>query len=247
MRSTAAWFLVLVWSGASAGCGDDEGSKDSSVETDPTEGGVPDAEARRPTDAGRAGLGAAGSDGSAGAAGRASSDEADSGAPSNTAGGGAGEAGADPDDAGASGSGGGTSAASCEMCRSQMHDGDTLCPDSVARCDGMEGTTSAASPVRPGTPRARLCREILDCMQTQHCAKERATDCLCGDGVNVNTCFGGNFEAMKGPCKELIAAGVESKNVTEIAERFSDEMYPVGAAVAVVELCDQLSCAKECL
>ena len=84
-------------------------------------------------------------------------------------------------------------------------------------------------------------------MEEEHCAQTAATDCLCGPGADPNVCFSGAFDAMTGPCRELIAAGAESTNTTDLAVRFSQQEFAIGAAVAVIEICDQLVCSAECL
>jgi hypothetical protein len=135
----------------------------------------------------------------------------------------------------------------CAQCEGMAHAGSTNCPDSLARCDALRGNTAAASPM-PGVPKAQLCRKILDCVHTTHCAKEfNATDCLCGKNADPNVCFAASLAAATGTCKDLMAAGGESASMADLATRFSDPTFAVGAADAVIETCDYLACARECL
>lgn len=134
----------------------------------------------------------------------------------------------------------------CATCHARDTDG--FCVQPLADCDALQGVTGPTNPFRPNMPRNQLCREIVTCMETKHCAATAATDCLCGAGVDVTTCFArSSFDQMEGACDELIAAGAETTNVTELAVRISLSEYAVGAAVAVIEICDQLSCRAECL
>ena len=104
-----------------------------------------------------------------------------------------------------------------------------------------------AGNVNPGQPKAQLCRQILDCIHTSHCAQNfNDTDCLCGTDVPSGDCFAGTFDAMKGPCRDLMAAGAETNIPAQLSLRFSDASYAVGAAITVVENCDYTEC-NSCL
>jgi len=145
-------------------------------------------------------------------------------------------------------------ATSCAVCEAGAHEGNMNCPDSKETCDGLVGVTSKDSPVMPGVPKAALCRQIVDCMHSSHCAAPNASgistpsDCFCGTDVHPNTCFnGGTYADTFGKCRDLIAAGCESTTISEIAMRFFNPQYAAGAAEAVVEICDGNFCAKECL
>ena len=138
----------------------------------------------------------------------------------------------------------------CTTCEQTPNDAfGTLCPDQLAACDNLAGNTGASNPVGSqysNIPKGPLCQRILDCIHTTHCAQNTAdTDCLCGP--NNPGCFSGTYDAMTGPCKELMAAGMETNVPGDMATRISAQQYATGSAIAVVELCDQLSCSSECL
>ncbi|MEY4578359.1 MAG: hypothetical protein RL701_3062 [Pseudomonadota bacterium] len=141
---------------------------------------------------------------------------------------------------GGAGTGGGGALAACNACEASPPDGSTFCGEKLTAGRALTGSTVAGP--RPGVAKAALFQEILDCAHREGCG-DVATDCLCGIGVLAETCFAGTYDAMTGPCKELFAAGLESTSVTTIASSFADESNPTGAVVAVLELCDQLSCA----
>jgi hypothetical protein len=136
---------------------------------------------------------------------------------------------------------------SCHECELLQHKTNRDCPDSLKRCEDMQGTTAAQSPVQPRASKSALCKQILACMHANHCAKDHATDCLCGTNADPNVCFAGTYQAMTGACKELIAAGGESTSMAELALRFTDPVFALGAAYSVIETCDQAFCATECL
>jgi hypothetical protein len=138
----------------------------------------------------------------------------------------------------------------CDACENVAHAealGSTNCPDSRMRCNQLLGTTAPTSPI-PNASKATLCRQIVDCVHRTHCAKDfNLTDCLCGTHADPNVCFSATLAEAAGPCRDLIAAGGESNLMVDLANRFSDPTFAIGAAAAVVETCDYLACAKECL
>jgi len=78
------------------------------------------------------------------------------------------------------------------------------------------------------------------------------TDCLCGAGVDANTCFTGTYAAATGVCKPEVvaAAGADPTAASVMADlqaRFFDTSFPIGASVSVIETCDQFFCADQCL
>jgi hypothetical protein len=100
----------------------------------------------------------------------------------------------------------------------------------------------------PGVSKAQLCRQIVDCMHANHCAQIAATDCLCGPDADPNVCFTkATIADVGGACKTLIGAGGESNQMADLANRFTDPTYAIGAADAVIETCDQFYCFDECL
>jgi hypothetical protein len=142
----------------------------------------------------------------------------------------------------------GGSGMTCSECEHTSHKSNkTSCPDSIRRCETLPGKTAADSPM-PNMSKSELCVQILNCFHRTHCAKSfNATDCLCGKGVNPDSCFAGTFEDTTGACRDLVAAGGESKSMQLLAERFSDAMFPIGVADTVLESCDFLACDGACL
>ncbi|MFT3924587.1 MAG: hypothetical protein QM778_18755 [Myxococcales bacterium] len=142
----------------------------------------------------------------------------------------------------------------CLACELSEHNGASLCPDHYQTGAALVGTTAvmAANPYS-GQPRAEIFRHILECIHTTGCAGPDSqgnlwiSDCFCGIGVDPNPCFGSTYAAAAGPCKQQIAAGAESENIEDVNDRFFDSAYALGAATAVVEVCDQFSCVNECL
>jgi hypothetical protein len=110
----------------------------------------------------------------------------------------------------------------------------------------MTGMTSATSPM-PNVPKSMLCQEIVQCVQGSHCARVAVTDCLCGADADPNVCFNTPIAQLTGPCRDLIAAGSETTLIADIANRFTDPTYAVGAADAQIETCDQFYCFDQCL
>jgi hypothetical protein len=125
------------------------------------------------------------------------------------------------------------------------------CSAIVSHCETLEGSTANNSPA-PHVARAALCKQIVDCIRSTHCAKGDVTGCLCGpppSGTTSGYCFQGPFEAMTGPCSRLMANGAESEDVAEIDQRSVDSNYALGAALKVIK-CDKALCtdsANECL
>jgi len=128
---------------------------------------------------------------------------------------------------------------------------NTNCPDSTDACNNLVGNTVAGT--RPGQPKAALCREILDCMHSTHCAKpidnqSTPTDCLCGVGVTPGDCFDvRTFDQLTGACKDVIAAGAETTDLSKLKNLFFDSSNPAGAAEGILETCDGNFCIAQCL
>lgn len=101
----------------------------------------------------------------------------------------------------------------------------------------------------PGMPRAKLCRALLDCMHREGCAVGGVTtDCFCGKDVDPDECFDSRtYDQANGPCKELAAAAGGTHDPTKLKDNCFDPRLAAGAAVAVVEMCDQYFCEFECL
>ena len=173
---------------------------------------------------------AAGSGGHSGVAGH----------PEDCPGGSAGKAAAG---AGAGGSAAGGNSA-CDMCEASGT-GSNNCPIWRSHCDNLTGVTGGT--FMPGLPKSQLCRQIVACIHNSHCAQSfNASDCLCGTDVQTQACFTGSFTAMRGSCRDLIAAGAETNLPDELSLRFADVAYAAGSAVALVENCDYTEC-NECL
>ena len=175
------------------------------------------------------------------------------GNPASAGSGAAEDAGMDDLDAGAAGSGGantstagagGSAPLTCSACRQTgTLPGSNNCPSALTHCESLTGVTSGS--FMPGTSRRQLCRDILDCIQRTHCAKDfNDTDCLCGANVPTGQCFMGSFEAMTGACRDVMAAGAESNLPGELSLRFSDATYPLGAAITLLENCDFVECLQ---
>ena len=140
----------------------------------------------------------------------------------------------------------------CDLCEKVDHDGNANCRDATDACENLWGVTGAGS-LRPGESKIALCHEALDCMHSSRCAKlvdgtSTPTDCLCGYGVDPNTCFNERtFADATGACKDILAAAAETTDMTALQFLFFDSTNACGAAEGVVEICDGVWCAKECL
>ena len=134
----------------------------------------------------------------------------------------------------------------CKACESVEHDGSFNCLDSSAAIDGFQGVDAN------GTPLSTLARAALDCFHRRQCARTATTDCFCGPGVDPNTCFNSPLAQAVGLCRdEVIAAALTTPSATtvmgDVQNRFFDTSVPIGAAVSMIETCDQFFCVQECL
>ena len=142
----------------------------------------------------------------------------------------------------------------CSRCESMPHDENMSCPDSYGNCRSLPGVIGPEHPKLAGMSKGALCMQILDCIHQTKCAGPNAsggpatTDCLCGRDIDPDRCFRSmTVSQTQGACRDLMVAGTEVEELEQIAMRFFDPTSATGAAVAVVESCDMISCAKECL
>jgi hypothetical protein len=136
----------------------------------------------------------------------------------------------------------------CDTCETTTEGelGD-LCRSQLDLCDNLPGVTATTiRGVPAGTPRNKLCRDVLNCMHDKHCAGNGSGDCLCGVGADPNSCYAATAN-MTGLCADLIIAGVESEAIADITQRLPDINYAAAQAFQVVDLCDALSCRDQCL
>jgi hypothetical protein len=98
-----------------------------------------------------------------------------------------------------------------------------------------------------GVPKSQLCNDVLNCIRSSRCASAtgNASDCICGQGVDVGVCAGQSFANVTGVCKDAIAAGAESTLMTDISNRLGDPAYATGRAIQLIQ-CDQVFCPVDC-
>lgn len=114
------------------------------------------------------------------------------------------------------------------------------CSMSQSGCDSIGGAVA-------GVRRSELCHRVVNCVHETGCASAtgNVSDCLCGEGVALSACASRSLADLTGECKAVMAAGLESTSLAEVATRFSDPVYPTGAAVQLIQ-CGQSLCSASC-
>jgi len=230
--------------GAAAKGGTVEAGKDGSSQSD---GG---------SKAGRGGVGGAGKGGSGGAgkgggggAGKGGSGGSGKGGSGGAGKGGraaAGKGGSPSGDAGSDGKW--TDPPACVACETKP---PTTEPNDcvVARMNCTEMMGRAAAGPLVGEKLSVLCANALSCMHTTGCAYESvpgtatSSDCFCGKGMDAQACEMQPLASLTGACKdELLAAAELTSADGIITKRFYDTSFASGAAIALLETCDDFYC-----
>ncbi len=118
----------------------------------------------------------------------------------------------------------------CFAC--ECHD----CSWSMNAC--INGPGVAASGPAAGTPKAKLCTNLVQCVQASKCI---GAQCLCGT-VSFCDCMHGKGT---GPCKAQIIAAAETTDPFLITLREFCPSYAIGRAVDV-QMCSLWQCFQEC-
>lgn len=143
-------------------------------------------------------------------------------------------------------------------CETAAHGGSQNCVTVTTSCNQLAGTTTAAAgnpgngvpAIAGGVAYSSVCHAAIDCFHRTKCAGSdglASTDCFCGVGVDSSACFAGTVAAATGPCKAEVMAAADSNVVATIGSRFNDGGFPIGVATQMMEVCDHLFCATECL
>src|SRR5262249_28265683 len=132
--------------------------------------------------------------------------------------------------------------AACTACESVPHDDGaggllTSCPENYNAGLALSGTSAVISGnPYSGKPRAQVFQDILDCIHSTKCALRTdgnvfVSDCFCGINADPNVCFSsGTYASATGPCKQQIAAGIESDAIGDISNNFTNPLNAAGAA-----------------
>jgi hypothetical protein len=113
-------------------------------------------------------------------------------------------------------------------------------------CMKMPGRAMGGSLV--GEKRSTLCLDLLACMHATKCAygtvpdSASATDCFCGTGADRAECKEKPLADLKGACKAEFAAAAETDDPKMVIDSALDTSIAVGAAVALLETCDDFFC-----
>jgi hypothetical protein len=128
--------------------------------------------------------------------------------------------------------------AACQTCEA----GSASCAEfiDVGGCAFVTGNADTGSPAA-GTPRADLCREVLDCVRDTDCAQVFAEDCYCGT-ASPSQCAAGNGN---GACRRALERGLETTVPDTINARFTAAAFGGGFAMARVQ-CDKAECTAAC-
>jgi hypothetical protein len=124
----------------------------------------------------------------------------------------------------------------CAACQAAQ----PICNARKLACDNAAGDIH-------GIPKSELCREVIDCIRDSGCASAdgSASDCICGENVDVGECQGKSLSELTGRCKDVISAGLGTTDLGEIAVRFGDPEYATGLAVQLIQ-CEQTFCEGSC-
>ncbi len=112
------------------------------------------------------------------------------------------------------------------------------------RIDECFGATDiAAGGPKAGTPRAELCKEVVECHQEAGCLSklQYGLKCYCGS-VPSKECVvdGGN-----GPCVKEWEAAAESTDPVTVGARFTNPSFALGRAGALA-MCEVHKCENAC-
>lgn len=110
--------------------------------------------------------------------------------------------------------------------------------------DSLARTPAEGGPAA-GTPRNKLCQQMVACVRKTNCATnptDPITPCLCGS-ASVLDCAAD----PKGPCAAEISAAAESRTFNDIQQRAADTTFAVGTAYTVLSACDATVCPRECI
>ena len=136
----------------------------------------------------------------------------------------------------------------CEKCEQKRCTTSDQLKPSFDACfgDGPIGKMPALDGPGSGTPKSTLCQALVACARRTKCAQQKDgnfTPCLCGT-ANAAECkvLGG----AKGPCADEVAAAAETREFSDIQQRFFKTTYAVGMANQVLLDCDGSACAREC-
>ncbi|MET0792634.1 MAG: hypothetical protein ABW061_14030 [Polyangiaceae bacterium] len=128
------------------------------------------------------------------------------------------------------------SPAACFACENDP----AKCKEFVA-CDSVAGEAAPGSPAA-GTPKAKLCNEVLDCVRSSGCAAGNGIiKCYCGT-ADAQQCQDGH---ANGVCKKQLERGLEATTFMQIARHLKDPKFGGGLAMARID-CDQQVCRAQC-
>ena len=122
----------------------------------------------------------------------------------------------------------------CEQCSAKK------CAYAHQACENTAQVVGSGP--KANRPKSELCSEILACVRRTDCAAEQNHFCYCGKGVEIDACLDA---APTGVCKDLISAGAESSDATQIAHRYLDSNYATGLAFELIS-CEREKCKGPC-
>jgi hypothetical protein len=108
-------------------------------------------------------------------------------------------------------------------------------------CNPQYGTVNLVSDCVDAT-----CEQTFACFQRNRCAVDTVTmpRCYCGN-VSLEACRASGFDA-KGPCADMVEAGLKTKNASEVIDRLVGTDTSTGDGAALFA-CAAESCISECL
>jgi len=108
-------------------------------------------------------------------------------------------------------------------------------------CNPMHGVAQLLAGCADAT-----CEQTFACFQRNHCAVDTVTmpRCYCGN-VSLEACRAASFDA-KGPCADLVEAGLETKVSSEVIDRLVGTDTSTGDGAALFQ-CAAEFCTAECL
>ncbi|HVX94290.1 MAG TPA: hypothetical protein VHK47_05200, partial [Polyangia bacterium] len=118
---------------------------------------------------------------------------------------------------------------------------------SVCPADTSQGPT-AVSPPAAGSPKAKLCRDLIDCVHETKCDKDDQVQCYCGAGVSSAQCLNPQNKPS-GACQKQVEAAAESIEVTGeggVTNNWNNLCLAIGAAFEFLADCDVNCCSQEC-
>jgi hypothetical protein len=119
------------------------------------------------------------------------------------------------------------------------NDCNPITPAACATCEAASECAELTDPSILSTPaRRELYWKTLDCVRDTGCAAGASLDCYCGT-VTSAQCDAGNGNGL---CRAVIEAALETTNVSEISNLFTNPTLGGGLALALVA-CDKNNCA----